>query len=86
MRLDDSPETEGADLIHLDVQGAELMVFQNALRRLADAVVIHTEVEFLPLYIDQPLFGDIDVFLRGQGYLFHRFSPIVSRTIQPMLG
>lgn len=85
MRLDDIPETEGADLIHLDVQGAELMVFQNALRRLADAVVIHTEVEFLPLYIDQPLFGDIDVFLRGQGYLFHRFSPIVSRTIQPML-
>ncbi len=84
-RLDDIPETEGADMLHLDVQGAELMVLRNAMRRLADAVVIHTEVEFLPLYIDQPLFGDIDLFLREQGFLFHRFSPIVSRTIQPML-
>jgi FkbM family methyltransferase len=85
VRLDDVPETEGVDLIHLDVQGAELMVLQNATKRLAEAVVIHTEVEFLPLYIDQPLFGDIDMFLRSQGYVFHRFFPIVSRTIQPML-
>lgn len=85
VRLDDVPETENADLIHLDVQGAELMVLQNATKRLAEAVVIHTEVEFLPLYIDQPLFGDVDVFLRSRGYVFHRFFPMVSRTIRPML-
>lgn len=84
-RLDDIPETEGIDFVKIDIQGAELMVFQNATQRLADALVIQTEVEFLPLYVDQPLFGDVDVFLRGQGYAFHRFFPTVSRTIVPML-
>lgn len=84
-RLDDIPETEGIDLVKIDIQGGELMVFQNATKRLADALVIQTEVEFLPLYVDQPLFGDVDVFLRSQGYAFHRFFPTVSRTIQPML-
>jgi FkbM family methyltransferase len=84
-RLDDIPETEGIDLVKIDIQGGELMAFQNATKRLADALVIQTEVEFLPLYVDQPLFGDVDVFLRSQGYVFHRFFPTVSRTIQPML-
>ncbi|MCW0235297.1 MAG: FkbM family methyltransferase [Ferrovibrio sp.] len=84
-RLDDIPETKGIDLVKIDIQGGELMVFQNATARLADALVIQTEVEFLPLYVDQPLFGDVDVFLRSQGYVFHRFFPTVSRTIQPML-
>lgn len=84
-RLDDIPETEGIDLVKIDIQGGELMVFQNATKRLADALVIQTEVEFLPLYVNQPLFGDVDVFLRSQGYAFHRFFPTVSRTIQPML-
>lgn len=84
-RLDDIPETKGIDLVKIDIQGGELMVFQNAKERLADALVIQTEVEFLPLYVDQPLFGDVDVFLRSQGYVFHRFFPTVSRTIQPML-
>jgi hypothetical protein len=71
--------------VKIDIQGGELMAFQNATKRLADALVIQTEVEFLPLYVDQPLFGDVDVFLRSQGYVFHRFFPTVSRTIQPML-
>lgn len=84
-RLDDIPETEGMDLLKIDVQGAELMVFQNATQRLAEAVVIQTEVEFLQMYVDQPLFGDVDCFLRSQGFVFHRFFPTVSRTIQPML-
>lgn len=84
-RLDDIPETEGVDFVKIDIQGGELMVFQNAIKRLADALVVQTEVEFLPLYVGQPLFGDVDVFLRSQGYMFHRFSRTVSRTIVPML-
>jgi FkbM family methyltransferase len=42
VRLDDVKESEGLDLLKIDIQGAELMVFQNATRRLADALVIHT--------------------------------------------
>lgn len=85
MRLDDITETAGLDLLKIDIQGGELMVFRNAEARLAEALVIQTEVEFLPLYVDQPLFGDIDLFLRARGFVFHRFFPLVSRVVAPML-
>jgi len=85
VRLDDIPETAGADLLKLDIQGAELMVLKHAEQRLTDAVVIQSEVEFLPLYKDQPLFSDVEQFLRARGFNFHRFFPEVSRAIRPML-
>jgi hypothetical protein len=70
-RLDDFAETTGADFLKIDVQGGELLVLQGALERLRDVLVVHTEVEFLPLYKKQPLFADIDSFLRAQGFAFH---------------
>jgi FkbM family methyltransferase len=84
-RLDDLPETAGADLLKLDIQGAELMVLRHAEARLRDAVVIQAEVEFLPLYRGQPLFTDMDLFLRERGFVLHRFFPTVSRAVQPMM-
>ncbi|MFZ1992053.1 MAG: FkbM family methyltransferase [Alphaproteobacteria bacterium] len=85
VRLDDVPETTELDLLKIDIQGGELMVFQNAERRLADALVIQSEVEFLPLYQGQPLFSDVDQFLRRHGFVLHRFFPEVSRVIQPLV-
>jgi FkbM family methyltransferase len=85
VRLDDLPETAGADLLKLDIQGAELMVLRHAEARLRDAVVIQAEVEFLPLYNGQPLFSDMDIFLRERGFVLHRFFPTVSRAVQPMM-
>ena len=84
-RMDDIPETAGVDLIKIDIQGGELMVFKNAIKRLADALVIQTEVEFLQMYIGQPLFAEVDIFLREHGFVFHRFFPLTSRVIQPLL-
>ena len=84
-RLDDIPETVGLDLLKIDIQGGELMVFENATARLADALVIHTEVEFLQMYKDQPLYGDVERFLRMQGYMLHRFEPLVTRDLSPLL-
>ena len=72
------------DYLKIDIQGAELMVFQNAVQRLANTLVIHTEVEFLPMYRDQPLFSDIDAFLRRYGFVLHRFQPLTSRAIKPL--
>jgi hypothetical protein len=46
--------------------------------------VVHTEVEFLPFYKGQPLFGDIDVFLRGAGLMLHRFQGMFSRQMKPV--
>jgi FkbM family methyltransferase len=85
VRLDDVPETAGADMLKLDIQGAELMVLRNAEARLADALVIQAEVEFLPLYKGQPLYGEMEGFLAGHGFRLHRFFPTVSRAIQPMM-
>lgn len=85
VRLDDVKEIENLDYLKIDIQGGELCAFENATERLAECVVIHTEVEFLPMYVDQPLFSEVEMFLRGQGFLFHRFKPLKSRVIQPML-
>lgn len=85
VRLDDVPQTASLDYLKIDIQGAELMVFENAVERLAGALLIHTEVEFLPMYIGQPLFSDIDHYLRTRGFVLHRFHPLTSRTIKPLM-
>jgi FkbM family methyltransferase len=85
VRLDDVAETDGADLLKLDVQGAELMILQNARQRLSRALVVQVEAEFLQMYEGQPLFSELELFLREQGFVFHRFFPLVSRVIKPMV-
>lgn len=85
VRLDDVPETRGLDLLKIDIQGAELMAFENAPRRLAGALVIQTEVEFLAMYRGQPLYGDVERFLRARGFMLHRFEPLVSRVVKPLV-
>jgi hypothetical protein len=47
-------------------------------------LLIHTEVEFLPMYVGQPLFSEVESFLRGEGFMFHRFFPAVSRVVRPL--
>ena len=70
-RLDDLSEIAALDFLKIDVQGSELSVFNGARRHLERAVAVHTEVCFLPLYKNQPLFGDIDVDLRRRGMIPH---------------
>jgi FkbM family methyltransferase len=84
-RLDDIPETIGTDFLKLDVQGGEVLVLTGAEARLKDVLVIHTEVEFVPLYKDQPLFADIDSFLRSRGFAFHKLHGTAGRTFKPLL-
>lgn len=85
-RLDDIAEIERFDLLKMDVQGAELAVLRNASERLKDVVAIETEVSFIPLYKNQPAFGDIDLELRRSGFLPHCFTSIKRRLIAPMVG
>jgi FkbM family methyltransferase len=83
-RLDDIAEVRNIDYLKIDIQGAELEVFRNGMNRLSDCTVIQTEVEFLPMYIGQPLFSEVEMFLRELGFLFHRFfPPPIRRTIMP---
>jgi FkbM family methyltransferase len=83
-RLDDLPEVAGADYLKLDVQGAELDVCRGAKQVLGNVVAVHTEVEFIPLYVDQPLFADVDRELRARGFLFHSFTGVATRTFRPV--
>jgi FkbM family methyltransferase len=63
------------DVLKLDLQGYELEALRGLRERLADVRVLLTEVEFVPLYEGQPLFGDLDVFLRAHGFrLFHLYD------------
>lgn len=84
-RLDDVEAVGTFDLLKIDIQGAELMVFQGARRKLAEAVAVHTEVSFVPLYEDQPVFGDVDQELRGQGFIPHAFAAIKRWPIAPVV-
>jgi len=84
-RLDDIPEAAGADYLKLDVQGAELDVLRGADRLLDSLLVVQTEVVFVPLYRDQPLFADIDTVLRRRGFAFHRFLGVCGRAFKPFL-
>ena len=83
-RLDEIEECQQADFIKSDVRGAELLVLENALQKISNAVVIETEVEFVEIYRNQPLFGDIQRFMRDQGFVLHKLVDISGRNFRPM--
>lgn len=73
------------DFIKIDIQGAELKVFENGKSTLKDVLGIITEVEFIPLYENQPLFGDVTKFLSDNEFMFHKFLDLASRSLKPLL-
>jgi len=83
-RLDDIDGCARPDLIKIDVQGAELLVLENGPNTVSGALVIETEVEFVPLYKGQPLFGDIHAFLRSHGFELHKFIDLSGRCFRPL--
>lgn len=85
-RLDDIAEIRELDLLKIDVQGSELSVFKNGRERLARAMAIQTEISFVALYKDQPIFGDVSLELRSLGFIPHMFAGINKKMIAPMLG
>jgi FkbM family methyltransferase len=85
-RLDDIAEIERIDFLKMDIQGAELMALKSAEQKLKDTLVINVEVEFVELYKGQPLFADIDQYLRSQGFQFHCFNGEPSgRAFKPLM-
>lgn len=85
-RLDDVL-TEGLpDYIKLDVQGSELAILRHGTRVLSMATVVESEVELVPLYRDQPLFGDLQCYLRDQGFVLHKLIDLVGHSFLPPPG
>ncbi len=64
------------DFIKLDAQGAELNILRGSEDLpLRSVVGLEIEVEFLPLYHGQPLFGDVDEYVRSLGYELFELRP-----------
>ena len=66
----------------LDTQGSELDILKGVAGNLSDACMIDIEVQFNPLYHGAALFGDVDVFLRSQGFSLWRLPLLVHYTEQ----
>jgi FkbM family methyltransferase len=66
------------DFLSLDTQGSELEILQGSPGALGSALCIVTEVEFLRLYENQPLFGDICRFLTDNGFVFAKLFPVLN--------
>jgi FkbM family methyltransferase len=84
-RLDDIPELGRADFIKVDVQGAELDILRHGTGVLATTLLIECEVEFLPLYKGQPLFGDVSTFLAAHGFVLHKLIDVGGRCLRPLV-
>jgi FkbM family methyltransferase len=70
--LDTFCQEEGVneiDFMQIDVQGADLDVLEGATKILnCGTLAIQIEVEFSHLYTGQPLFADVDTFLRKHDF------------------
>jgi FkbM family methyltransferase len=64
------------DFVKADTQGSELYVLEGGAGILGTSVSgVEVEVEFAPIYKNQPLFADVDRFLRGLGFLLFDLRP-----------
>ena len=57
------------DFIHLDVQGAELMVLKGAGDLIDHVKLIWLEIEAIQLYKGQPLTNDIESFMHDHSFV-----------------
>jgi hypothetical protein len=59
---------DDVDFCKLDTQGSELFILQGATETLKSVFGLEMEVEFAQIYEGQPLFSDIDSFVRERGF------------------
>ena len=65
------------DFVKADTQGSELFVLQGGDQTLSESVVgVEVEVEFAPIYKNQPLFADVDTYLRQLGFALFDLRPV----------
>jgi len=82
-QLDAVAEIDRIDFLKMDIQGSELRVLQHGSQKLRECVAVQLEVSFVALYEDQPTFGDIDSWMRANGYLPHSFVDVKRWSISP---
>lgn len=64
------------DLLKLDVQGAELDILQQMRpEHWSSLLAVQAEVSFVEFYKKQPLFADVDAFMRSKGFVLFDLLP-----------
>lgn len=62
-------QIQDADFMKVDVQGGELAILRGGAKIVGERLLgIRAEVEFAPLYLDQPQFSEMEIHLRGLGF------------------
>ena len=64
------------DIMWMDIQGAELMALVGLGSDISKLSILNTEVEFVEIYQNQPLFGQIKKFMNANGFLLGYFTNI----------
>ena len=62
------------DYLKLDTQGTELEILQGGESILPSVRALEIEVEFNPIYEGQPLFSDVDQYLRRHGFVLWQLT------------
>lgn len=84
-RLDDVVGIHSIDMLKMDIQGSELNVLNNGLNTLKDCLAIQLEISYICLYENQPTFGEIDIWMRANGFAPHCFVDVKRWSITPTI-
>jgi FkbM family methyltransferase len=84
-RLDEIDALAPIDFLKMDIQGGELTALRHGPRVLKNCVAIQLEVSFVALYEDQPTFGEVDVWMRNNGFAPHCFVDLKKWSIAPTI-
>ena len=79
--LDDLDGLPQLDCLKIDAQGAELQVVSTGKINLSKAVAVIAEMRFYRLYDGEPDLGALDLELRSQGFVLHKFLHQKARMI-----
>ena len=69
------------DYLKLDTQGSELDILMGSIQTLSRTSMVEIEVEFSPIYEGQPLFADVDTFMRANGFVLWNLGNLVHYAI-----
>ena len=69
-RIDDLAEITRVDFLKIDIQGGEMAAFEGGLTKLSKLLCVQTEVAFVPIYENQPLFAQQNEILHSLGLRF----------------
>ena len=58
----------------MDIQGAELKALKGMKTKIRNLKIVHLEVEFIEIYKDQPLFRNVDGFLKQNNFTLLGFT------------